>query len=411
MFCIKCGREIEPGAKYCVKCGAPVYKPKQEGAGNAAESVIRDVKSEHKGMRIPVIGIVISLLVLIIIAVAAMQRKDDSGNFAEDVKRVEENTDNSEEYEQTLEAGEESEETDIQVAAEEPVVDVNEAVAEPEEIIYDSQAVSEALEAYRDYMNEISGGGWHEYALLHIDADGIPELFYDSGTTAEGTLLLSYDGQKVCENWLPVGMFRYQEYRNLVYLSSGRMDIYADEIFHLESGELVADVSGWFGLEDNTRIMDEDGNMIPYEYYWEEVHMTEEEYYQKVEDYFDSSMATEYATFESIDRAYEYYVSGIPQLQELVGQVGMAEDILPTSSEEYLSEEALWGLTQEELRLARNEIYARHGYIFKDEGLQAYFNSKSWYQPVTTEVSDTELNEYEIANRDLIKEREEIYNY
>lgn len=35
-----------------------------------------------------------------------------------------------------------------------------------------------------------------------------------------------------------------------------------------------------------------------------------------------------------------------------------------------------------ELRLLRNEIAARHGYLFKDATLRAYFNQFKWYQPI-----------------------------
>ncbi len=31
--------------------------------------------------------------------------------------------------------------------------------------------------------------------------------------------------------------------------------------------------------------------------------------------------------------------------------------------------------------LAKNEIYARHGYIFKDADLNSYFLSQLWYLP------------------------------
>ena len=38
-------------------------------------------------------------------------------------------------------------------------------------------------------------------------------------------------------------------------------------------------------------------------------------------------------------------------------------------------------LNIEQLRLLRNEIFARHGYLFKDAHLRVYFDSKGWYQP------------------------------
>ena len=66
-------------------------------------------------------------------------------------------------------------------------------------------------------------------------------------------------------------------------------------------------------------------------------------------------------------------------------------------------------LSKKELRYARNELYARHGYIFEDEELKNYFESKSWYTPSVAgeDFNDEEyFNEYEIANRNLIKKIE-----
>lgn len=59
-----------------------------------------------------------------------------------------------------------------------------------------------------------------------------------------------------------------------------------------------------------------------------------------------------------------------------------AEYILPESASRLLTEADLENLTQEDLRIARNEIYARHGRKFLDEGLQEYFNGN----PGTTEL-------------------------
>ena len=53
--------------------------------------------------------------------------------------------------------------------------------------------------------------------------------------------------------------------------------------------------------------------------------------------------------------------------------------IIYDSSYRLLTEKDMYGLTQEECRLARNEIYARHGRMFKDTNLQKYFDSCYWY--------------------------------
>ncbi len=79
--------------------------------------------------------------------------------------------------------------------------------------------------------------------------------------------------------------------------------------------------------------------------------------------------------------------------------------ILPDSDSCYLTESDLAGLTKEELRLARNEIYARHGYIFEDAELQAYFESQSWYHGTVnaSDFDDSVLNAYEQANLKTIQ--------
>ena len=53
--------------------------------------------------------------------------------------------------------------------------------------------------------------------------------------------------------------------------------------------------------------------------------------------------------------------------------------ILPDSDSRPISEEELQGMSKETLKLASNEIYARHGRKFKDPDVQDYFNSRSWY--------------------------------
>ncbi|MDD6207230.1 MAG: YARHG domain-containing protein [Clostridiales bacterium] len=98
--------------------------------------------------------------------------------------------------------------------------------------------------------------------------------------------------------------------------------------------------------------------------------------------------------------------------EEENGENDDADYILPDSDKKYYKKEDLESLTREEVKLARNEIYARHGRIFKkDMKVKEYFESKDWYKGTVDEVSDSELNKYEIANRDLIVKYEEEKNW
>lgn len=100
------------------------------------------------------------------------------------------------------------------------------------------------------------------------------------------------------------------------------------------------------------------------------------------------------------------------------GDTGVAstedtEYVLAESSSRKLNIEELQGLTADQCRIARNEIYARHGRKFDDEELQSYFDAKTWYEG-TIEAADfdeSNLSEVEIANRDLIVEYETEMGY
>ena len=67
-------------------------------------------------------------------------------------------------------------------------------------------------------------------------------------------------------------------------------------------------------------------------------------------------------------------------------------------------------LDSDVLKLARNEIFARHGYIFKDKKLQEYFKSTSWYKGTVKGKDfdmEKEFNDFEKANVALIGSFEE----
>lgn len=85
-----------------------------------------------------------------------------------------------------------------------------------------------------------------------------------------------------------------------------------------------------------------------------------------------------------------------------------SEYILSYSADSYLTKEDLTNLSKEECRLARNEIYARHGRMFNDTNLQAYFDQCSWYQGIieADQFDDSVLNDYEKSNLQLISEYE-----
>lgn len=58
------------------------------------------------------------------------------------------------------------------------------------------------------------------------------------------------------------------------------------------------------------------------------------------------------------------------------------------------------------IHLAKNEIYARHGYIFQNKDLYNYFIGCLWYSPTCSskDFDDSVFNEYEKANLKILDE-------
>ena len=87
--------------------------------------------------------------------------------------------------------------------------------------------------------------------------------------------------------------------------------------------------------------------------------------------------------------------------------------LLPTDTR-YITGDDLSNLTRQELMLARNEIYARHGYDFQDEVVRSYFDNQRWYHPQAglngVSFDESVLNLYEQKNRDTIKQYEAEYD-
>jgi hypothetical protein len=73
--------------------------------------------------------------------------------------------------------------------------------------------------------------------------------------------------------------------------------------------------------------------------------------------------------------------------------------------ERKLTEDDLAGMSKKELRLMRNWIFARHGYIFSTTEMRNYFEQQPWYQGRYSNVTSM-LTDIEKYNINFIKEHE-----
>ncbi|MGN0354831.1 MAG: YARHG domain-containing protein [Muricoprocola sp.] len=186
------------------------------------------------------------------------------------------------------------------------------------------------------------------------------------------------------------------ESRNLL----GSLGLYPGELVYTpitkqtDAAQSVAMINRYSVTDYETIVEFLQGNM------GERIQYGETEFVNLIQPELELKMTTVFS--EQINRETAT-VSGTEQAEEY---------IIPDSNERYLTQEDLSNLTEYEVLLARNEIYARHGRIFRDEELSAYFNSKSWYEPTVTgeeftyEYAASVFNDYEITNISFIVEYE-----
>jgi hypothetical protein len=80
----------------------------------------------------------------------------------------------------------------------------------------------------------------------------------------------------------------------------------------------------------------------------------------------------------------------------------------PDASSRLLTETDVENMSAEELEFMRNEIYARHGYSFKDLEDRRQFDVTDWYIPLGIDIRE-KLTDIEVQNIDLIYRYEEYY--
>lgn len=82
---------------------------------------------------------------------------------------------------------------------------------------------------------------------------------------------------------------------------------------------------------------------------------------------------------------------------------GDNEHVCSALSERYLSEEDFSKLNKREIQLLINEIYAKHGYKFNDGEWANYFSNKTWYVGVKSDVKESDFNDFEKSNMEILK--------
>lgn len=80
----------------------------------------------------------------------------------------------------------------------------------------------------------------------------------------------------------------------------------------------------------------------------------------------------------------------------------------PEASTRELTDEDVSNLSEDELAEMRNEIYARHGYSFKNKDWRYHFEGLDWYMPMGIDIRE-KLSDIEVVNIELIYEYESYF--
>lgn len=260
--------------------------------------------------------------------------------------------------------------------------------------------------AYYQYLLGMDLSNYDGFSLVYVNDDEIPELYLFGNCEAVGQVFATYAGGQVKELFLGRLYSTYSERGNLIISSDGHMGYFYDIVYAIENGDFVELHNGeYYEVTDSAGnpVFDSAGSCL-LTYSWDGQTVSVQEY----ENLLKEAIGGKYTEntpiqFTASGDMLNYLQNGeMPSVDNT-----STEYIFPESSTGFLTDAQVAALTPEELRIARNEIYARHGYIFNKEDLKNYFESKSWYSGTRTEmVSDTELNEFELANRDLIAKYE-----
>ena len=104
---------------------------------------------------------------------------------------------------------------------------------------------------------------------------------------------------------------------------------------------------------------------------------------------------------KSLNQAERKNLTLIDTIQRQQRRVALAPGDMELFENKLISEAMLRGLSLHELRLLRNEIYARHGRIFKSMWIQQYFGGQSWYEP-KEDFKDEEISGTDKTNIETI---------
>lgn len=347
MICPNCGKEIEDNGKFCGYCG---YKLVQD-ATRTNKSKDAEVSDAKKKKMIIGGAVLLLALILIIFGGSALNKDDDNTKSTDTDKQISEKT-YSLDYDELL----------------------NSANDEDYSMYY-------PYSAYKAFYTSNNGD--------EDDIEYYDSLSNEDDLDAIDDLDLSDYSQHNVTNDIKMYKDSYEHFDTIMSVQpSVKSQKYKRNYYYID-GELVyAYVYDPDDTDDYYRYFYRNGVIYDYitpdkEYNYSKMVPTKWGCFAYKES---KDLYNDYANIDYIDNDTDY--------------------ILPYSDSEYLTRSDVEGLSQQDNRLAINEIYARHGYTYETEDLKEYFESKDWYEsdPDINQSTwnDNMLNDYERANVNLL---------
>ncbi len=278
-----------------------------------------------------------------------------------------------------------------------PLAEVPDPAGEPD------PDLSAVLAAYQQYADGLKGHEPLQYTMFYLNDDKVPECFiwddYDCHILSYvNNAVISFVPHEETTATGPTQRFYYTPRSGRLMENHGSGA--SGEAWYLLTLDrsftetAYAEIFGWNDMERKQRMVSYTINNkeVTYE---ELAEATDESAYEVVLERGASK-----DIYDSILKAYNALTSpGQPAGQEV------SEFILPESNIRYMTYHDLKGLDAANLRIAKNEIYARHGRTFQSEDLNQYFNSKSWYSGTISPDHFTEgvFNDFESGNIGILQ--------
>ena len=219
------------------------------------------------------------------------------------------------------------------------------------------------------------------------------ELSYDSGAVNKSNIFSSYPGDGM---WKSTG----NEYMLIPYIKDGKelieFRLYGEAKFLLEGLSFSKTEQNGLKVSGKMRNLKDNSWNADADVIWNSLETID----------YPIVTLTDGTEFTDVDMSGDYSYAGMVNSagQSNAGTATNASEyIFPYANERLIARGEYESLDAATLRLAINEIYARHGRQYDTQDLNAFFSSKSWYRPQYSKsefdkIESQVLNSYEREN-------------